>query len=112
MKIGTDIAYIPRFDKLSEHTIERIFTPYEVKVSEEKKAKRGEYLASRFASKEAYVKAKGTGFKGISPSDIETRSDDNGAPYLVIKGVRESGTMLSLSHDGDYALAFVVIENE
>lgn len=112
MKIGTDIAYIPRFEKLSPHTLERIFTEYEMKTAGEKGKRKSEYLASRFASKEAYVKAEGSGFTGIVPHDIEIRNEESGAPYILYKGVRESGVSLSISHDGDYALAFVVIDRD
>ncbi len=107
--IGTDIARISRFSGLSSHTLERIFTPYELSRALEC-GRREEYLASRFASKEAYVKALGTGFGETGPADVEVRNDEAGKPFLVVRGERKSGVHLSLSHDGDYAVAFVLIE--
>ncbi len=110
-RIGTDIAYTPRFEKLSEHLKEMLFTPYE-RSEAEKRAKKGEYWSSRFAAKEAYVKALGTGFDGIQPEDIEVRNEENGKPYLLIRGERKNNVQISLSHDGDYSVAFVLIEDE
>ncbi len=109
--IGTDIARISRYEAMKEGVEKKIFTPYEISEAA-RRAKRGEYLSSRFAAKEAYVKALGTGFGDLSPCDIEIREDDKGAPYICVKGVSDPGTKLSLSHDGDYSVAFVVIENE
>lgn len=109
--IGTDIALISRYEEMKDGVEKKIFTPYEISEAG-KRAKRGEYLSSRFAAKEAYVKALGTGFGALSPSDIEIREDEKGAPYICVKGVQVLGTRLSLSHDGDYSVAFVVIENE
>lgn len=109
--IGTDIALISRYEEMKEGVEKKIFTPYEISEAG-KRAKREEYLSSRFAAKEAYVKALGTGFGALSPCDIEIREDDKGAPYITVNGIPAAGTKLSLSHDGDYSVAFVVIENE
>ena len=109
--IGSDIARISRFGNMEKGVEKKIFTPYEISEAESR-AKREEYLSSRFAAKEAYVKALGTGFGALSPSDVEIREDGKGAPYISVNGIREAGVMLSLSHDGDYSVAFVVIENE
>ncbi len=109
IRIGTDIALISRFSSLSEHTQERIFTPYELEEAQ-KRGNKSEYLASRFASKEAYSKARGSGFSSLSPIDIEIHNDDSGAPFILYKGKIAEKTQLSISHDGDYAIAFVLIE--
>ncbi len=111
IRIGTDIALITRFNKLSGHTEERVFTPFEL-VEAGKRARREEYLASRFAAKEAYSKALGTGFNGIMPRDIEIREEESGMPYINVNGERKEKVALSISHDGDYAVAFVVISDE
>ena len=111
IRIGTDIALISRFRNLPEHTEERIFTSFELEEAA-KRARREEYLASRFASKEAYSKALGTGFRGIMPIDIEIREEESGIPYINVKGERKKNSALSISHDGDYAVAFVVLSDE
>ncbi len=109
--IGTDIALISRYEKMKDGVGMKIFTPYELEEAE-KRARKGEYLSSRFAAKEAYVKALGTGFGPLLPSDIEIRENELGAPFIHVKGVRDRRAKLSLSHDGDYSVAFVVVENE
>src|SRR3989304_3020869 len=76
-------------------------------------------FAARFAAKEAMTKAMGTGFTGgITWKDIEVLNKDSGRPEIILHGkVREiaesmevRGIHLSISHDGDYAVAQVVLE--
>ncbi len=109
--IGTDIALISRFDKLTAGVERKIFTPFELEEASGR-VRRSEYLSSRFAAKEAYVKALGSGFGPVSASDIEIRNDEKGMPYILCRGIRDERAHLSVSHDGDYSVAFVVIENE
>lgn len=111
IKIGTDIVLNSRFREYKESLFEHLFTPYERKEAENR-VNKSEYYGSRFASKEALVKALGTGFMGITPLDIEIREDSMGAPYILLRGEKKEAIHLSISHDGDYSLAFVVIENE
>lgn len=76
-------------------------------------------LAARFAAKEAVVKALGSGLRGLSWRDIEVCSD-GGRPAVQLHDraaarARELGVArfeLSLSHDGDYAIAFAVAIKE
>ena len=77
------------------------------------------YLASRFAAKEAAVKALGTGFSGgITLLSIEVAKNERGAPLLLLHGqarrrFEEMGgrkTHLSLTHARDTAAAVVVLE--
>lgn len=69
------------------------------------------YLAGRWAAKEAVVKAIGTGWSGIHYTDVAITTQTSGAPLvtLVPRPATQSflqGTwQLSLSHDGDYAIA-------
>ena len=74
-------------------------------------------LAARFAAKEAFGKALGTGLRGLSLIDIETRRNSLGQPELYLIGrarkaleARGARAHLSLSHERDYSLAFVVLE--
>ena len=75
-------------------------------------------LAARFAAKEALGKAFGSGMKGLALRDIEVVKNPEGAPVFGLRGsaekrFRDSGASalhLSLSHEGDYAVAMVVIE--
>ncbi|MFP3030274.1 MAG: holo-[acyl-carrier-protein] synthase [Wolbachia sp.] len=112
--IGTDIVYIPRvlriLQKYGEKFLNRIYTEKEIELSRKYNSQemRARYFAKRFAAKEAFVKARGTG-QGIIMKDIEIYSDVRGKPYLTVSKDFISKIHLSLSDDGDYATAFVVI---
>ena len=127
--IGTDLCHIPRMQALLERFGERferkLFTVNERERAAHAKnshAKAAIY-AKRFAAKEAFVKAIGTGFgKGIYYHAIEVQNQDDGKPFirtnaavhqLLKKRLHEGHNPmfhLSLSDDGDYASAFVVVE--
>jgi holo-[acyl-carrier protein] synthase len=75
------------------------------------------FLASRFAAKEAFVKALGTGFTAIAPRNIEVVVDQKGQPSITLSeedrqrlGLGEVNIHLSLAHEEPLALAFVVLE--
>jgi holo-[acyl-carrier protein] synthase len=69
-----------------------------------------EFLAGRFAAKEAFSKAMGTGIgKDLSFLDIEIAVDPLGKPVIVKPDVNAH---LSISHSRDYAVAQVVIESD
>ena len=119
--IGTDLVHIPRMkallDKHGERFAEKILTDSELK--EFKMAiKPAAFLAKRFAAKEAVVKAFGTGFRdGLSLRHIGVKNDDLGRPLLcfyqqaeaVMADKSVNQALLSLSDDGEYALAFVTL---
>ncbi|WP_264338131.1 holo-[acyl-carrier-protein] synthase [Wolbachia endosymbiont (group A) of Cheilosia soror] len=114
--IGTDIVYIPRvlriLQKYGEKFLNRIYTEKEIELSRKYNSQemRARYFAKRFAAKEAFVKARGTGFsQGITMKDIEIYNDVRGKPYLTVSKDFISKIHLSLSDDGDYATAFVII---
>lgn len=117
--IGTDIVYIPRIlrvlQKYGEKFLGRIYTKQEIERSEKYNSQemRAKYFAKRFAAKEAFVKALGTGLSnGIIMKDIEIHSDIRGKPYITISKdfiYKNSTIHLSLSDDKDYATAFVII---
>jgi holo-[acyl-carrier protein] synthase len=119
--IGVDIVKIERIktavDRWGERFMDRVFT------EDEKKYSLGKYnpyphLAARFAYKEALVKALGTGFRmGIKWKDIEMVRNGAGKPEARLHGaVKEladnqniKDIMVSISHDTDYAIAYVTI---
>lgn len=76
------------------------------------------FLAKAFAAKEAFVKALGTGFRGIAHSDVGLRRDKLGRPELVFSPAlkRRLGKLgvthshVSLSDEGDLVCAMVVLE--
>ena len=120
--IGTDIVDVSRVKKLlnnSKKIKHRIFSPKEIKFCESKINKNAFY-AKRFAAKEAFVKALGTGVsRGISFNEISINNDKKGAPFIELLGktkvivknlIKEKNKIyLSLSDEKKYALAMVVI---
>lgn len=75
-------------------------------------------LAARFAAKEAYAKALGTGFRGFGLRDVWVVNDALGKPELHVSGQAERALRriggnrlwLSLTHEREHAIAMVVIE--
>ncbi|MGQ7280562.1 holo-ACP synthase [Brevibacillus thermoruber] len=122
--IGTDIVEIGRVQALIERrpeALDRLFTDAEKALLDGKaKARRAEYLAGRFAAKEAAAKALGTGIGGqVGFHDVEVFSSDTGKPDMRIsRGALERVGLnpervrvhLSISHSRDYAVAQVVVE--
>jgi holo-[acyl-carrier protein] synthase len=111
--IGLDIVELKRIEAISnrqEKFIDRILTANEKnKYLTLTNRRRIEFLAGRFAAKEAYSKAVGTGIgKNLSFLDIEVANDRNGKPYIA-KPLQER-VHLSISHSTDYAVAQVIIE--
>lgn len=117
--IGTDIVYIPRILRISqkygEKFLNKVYTKKEIEISKKYNSQevRAKYFAKRFAAKEAFVKALGTGFsQEIIMKDIEIYSNIRGKPHLAITKdfiSKDYKIHLSLSDDQDYATAFVVI---
>ncbi len=101
MKIGTDIIRISRISNSikKQHFLESVYTKSEIEY-----CKTDESFAGIFAAKEAYLKALGTGIDRRL-NTIEILHDSLGKPY--INGVENSD--LSISHDGDYAIAVVIL---
>lgn len=111
--LGTDIIELSRIDKVNkdDRLAYRVLSEIELSHYEsiENSARKIAYLAGRFAVKEAYSKALGTGIgKTISFSDICCINDEQGKP--MIKG--EPDVHVSISHSRDYAVATVIIEEE
>ncbi|PLX84796.1 MAG: holo-[acyl-carrier-protein] synthase [Desulfuromonas sp.] len=120
--LGTDLARTGRFRKFVDEgkssLLERLFTEGERRYALGKKDP-APHFAARFAAKEACLKAFGLGLRaGLSWLDMEVVPDALGRPDLVLSGraaelARERGigrVHLSYSHDGDYAVATVVLE--
>ena len=79
---------------------------------------RAPQLASRFAAKEAVMKALGTGVRGVGWKDIEIKRERGGPPYIELHGRAQtraskmdlSDISISLSHSNDFAIATVIGE--
>ena len=118
--VGVDIVEIRRISeavKRNTRFLEKVFTDVELKYLKERKL-RAEYIAGRFAAKEAVAKALGTGVRGFGLKDIEIDRTEMGKPIVMLKGMAKSiaeqqgdyKIHLSISHGEDNAVAYVVIE--
>lgn len=112
---GIDITELNRIKEILESKpkfVERILTKQEQVQLEVLKGKRKiEFLAGRFAAKEAYSKAKGTGIgKSLSFLDIEITNDERGKPHIHSIACPDEKVHLSISHSEEYAIANVIIE--
>lgn len=112
--IGVDIVEIGRIreavEEYGDKFLARIFTSREISYCMKRNKLRYPELAVRFAAKEAYSKAIGTGMRGIRWRQIEVVNNSKGKPHIAISGVIDEATHISLSHSKDYAIAQVVIE--
>ncbi|WP_281999481.1 holo-[acyl-carrier-protein] synthase [Geotalea uraniireducens] len=119
---GVDIVEISRFERFleegNERLFERLFTVAEREYCAAKR-RSAQHYALRFAAKEAFLKACGLGLRdGLSWHDVEVTNDALGKPELRLQGRAESlfvengleNSFVSLSHDGNYAIAMVVLE--
>ena len=106
--IGTDLAQISRIAKAMQNPrfIERVLTAHERSAAPDPMS--ANWLAKRWAAKEAASKALGTGISaGAGFHDFVVGKTQAGAPTLQV--AKHPGSWhLSLSDDGDYAQAFVV----
>lgn len=120
---GNDIIRINRvqhsIETIGETFLKRVYTDEEIHYCESRRMCRFQSYAARFAAKEAVYKA-------ISPDtseqvewkDIEVKCQENGKPYIVLHGKLKKiaeekqiqGMDVSLTHDGEYAMATVVAE--
>ncbi len=119
--IGTDLVHIPRmqsmFIRYGHKVALRVLHDNELMLFQTT-IKPAAFLAKRFAAKEATAKALGTGFsEGLSLRDIMVRNNRQGKPELHFFGqarhlasqLHVDYSMISLTDDGDYALAYVTL---
>ena len=116
---GVDIVEIPRVRRVAERYglrfLRRIYTEREIAYCRG----RAPQLASRFAAKEAVMKALGTGVRGVRWRDIEVQRDRGRAPTIQLHGTALARAerlgvdhlAVALSHSEAYAVAFVVGES-
>jgi holo-[acyl-carrier protein] synthase len=116
--IGTDLVAVERFAQPDPRLLARLFTPAELaELDHGSPERRAERFAGRWAAKEAVVKALGTGFaQGIRFHDIEISRGVSGQPTVQLhaaaaqhlQALAADRLLLSISHDGGFALAFAV----
>ena len=121
--IGVDIVEVRRIaDAISRHGdrfLRRVFTEREIEYCRGKRLSAHIYFAGKFAAKEAFSKALGTGIaRGVRWRDVEILNRPSGEPYLVLHGdtsqvceqMGGKNLFVSISHTDNYAVAVVVIE--
>lgn len=127
LAIGSDLCNIERIqnslDRFGQRFEDRVFTPIEQAKAASRPFTKAGTLAKRFAAKEAFSKAVGTGFKaGVFMRDIGVVNMRSGAPTLALTGGaaarlatlippgHEPVIHLTLTDDHPWAQAFVIIE--
>jgi len=119
--IGTDLVQVSRiervYDKYQDKFASRILT-YSESLGLAKTANKANFLAKRFAAKEALAKALGSGVRGFWFTDIEIIHEENGKPGFKFFGPCQqkinqkqiSKAYLSITDEQQYAIAFVLLE--
>ena len=119
MGVGTDLVRVPRLAAaMARHPgfATRVFTSAEIGYCERHREPSPRY-AARFAAKEAVLKALGTGLaRGMRWQDVEIVAAPNRRPLVRLHGevaavARRLGVVeiqVSLTHEGEYAVAFAV----
>ncbi len=120
--IGLDVVHVKRLEhwKNTPALLERFFHPEELSAALSRGNSAILSLAARFAAKEAFGKAIGTGLSGITLKNILVVNNHNGKPCMHLFGnaleafesVGGKTIHLSLTHERDNALAMVVIEGD
>ena len=117
--LGVDLCSISRIKKAtrSRYFVERIFRPSEIAYAEERGKGAASSYAAAYAAREAFAKATGLSFAKIVLSNWFCLERKNGVPRIAVSpeldgafARGERTAWVSLSHDGDYAVAVVVIE--
>ena len=123
--IGVDIINNSRIKNsiTNKKFLSRIFSNIEITNSKKTSNKTG-YFSKRFAAKEAFSKALGTGFrKGLNFNDISIINDKHGKPFIIVNNklkniinkrfkTKKINVFLSISDEKNHSIAFVVLEKK
>jgi holo-[acyl-carrier protein] synthase len=120
--LGIDIVEVERIqtavEKYADKFLNRIYTKEEIEYSESFKNKKYVHLAARFAVKEAFSKAIGTGItQGFKFNEITTINKESGEPKIILDGnMKEKygdySFLVSISHTDSTAVAVVIMEEK
>jgi holo-[acyl-carrier protein] synthase len=121
LAVGCDIVSVARIaaaaEKHGERFLQRCFRPDELALAETRGARAAETLASRWAAKEAFVKALGQAATGVAYRDVEVVRGSTAVPELRLHGQARiafdaqgaARALLSLSHEREHAMAVVIL---
>ncbi len=117
--IGTDIVEVERIkesiSKFGDKFSRKIFTEEEINYCESYNDLKFERYAARYAAKESFAKAIGTGVRdGYNFKDIGVVNDHNGKPSIVLDGLMKEkyshhNFHISLTHTKEYAMAYLIM---
>ena len=107
--IGVDIVFVPRFEKMKPRLLNKLFTSGEIAYAQSKR-RGAETYAGIFAAKEAIIKACSISGKTLLLGSIEISHLEHGQPQATFQGSRSYRVSLSISHEYEYAVAFVIVE--
>jgi len=113
--LGVDIVLVDRINKIlnskkKSRFLNKIFSSSEISDSNNRQ-NQSEYFSGRFAAKEAIKKALSSYNETNMPSfkSLEILNSESGKPYVLISSERQSNINISIAHDGNYAIAFCVV---
>ena len=120
MKIGTDIAKISRFEKMTENDIPKKVFSDEERAYILSKKNAAQTAAGIFAAKEAFLKALGTGISVCPLNEITVSHTPSGCPEFsfsenaekIFKNHFQGDISVSISHDGEYAISTVCLTSD
>ncbi|GAB2025709.1 holo-ACP synthase [Lactovum odontotermitis] len=115
--IGVDTVELSRITTALENRrfVEKVLTETELLKFDSfaTLVRKTEFLAGRWAAKEAFAKAYGTGISSqLHFLDLTIDNDDKGNPFFVEQPFDEGNVHLSISHTQFEATAFVILENK
>ena len=115
INLGVDIVLVDRINKIlnskkKSRFLNKIFSSSEISDSNNRQ-NQSEYFSGRFAAKEAIKKALSSYNETNMPSfkSLEILNSQSGKPYVLISSERQSNINISIAHDGNYAIAFCVV---
>lgn len=118
--IGHDLVEVERIkksiDKLGDRFKNKIYTETEIEYCDQFKLNAYLHYAARFAAKEAFSKAIGTGFReGFNMKEVGVKNKKTGQPEIVLTGTMKERwgylkSNLTMSHTDKNAVAFVTLE--
>lgn len=114
--IGIDAVELPRMKKIMQEKpkmITRILTSREKELFDQLPLKRQvEFLSGRYACKEAFSKAWGTGIGKVTFQEIEVLVNEKGAPIVTKSPFTEGKVFVSITHTDDLAFAQIILEGK
>ena len=120
--VGIDVVHVSRLRRWSQidGILERYFHENELEEATRRGHAKVLSLAARFAAKEAFGKALGTGLRGIELREIMVENNHNGKPDIRLFGKAKRAFQkfggeflhISMTHEKDNAIAVVIIEGD